>query len=56
MIFIGEASLRRAVAEFMVHYHTERNHQGLDNGSSEPNSRQSRRIAPLSGEPGSAEC
>jgi hypothetical protein len=31
MIFIGEASLRRAVAEFMAHYHTERNHQGLDN-------------------------
>jgi transposase InsO family protein len=31
MIFIGEASLRRAVAQFMVHYHTERNHQGLDN-------------------------
>ncbi len=31
MIFIGQASLRRAVAEFMAHYHGERNHQGLDN-------------------------
>src|SRR5262245_21525836 len=31
MMFIGEASLRRAVAEFMVHYHAERNHQGLAN-------------------------
>jgi transposase InsO family protein len=31
MIFIGEASLRRAVAQFMAHYHTERNHQGLGN-------------------------
>ena len=31
MIFIGEASLRRAVREFMAHYHAERNHQGLDN-------------------------
>jgi len=26
MIFIGEASLRRAVAEYMAHYHAERNH------------------------------
>jgi putative transposase len=32
MIFIGQASLRRAVAEYMDHYHGERNHQGLDNG------------------------
>ena len=31
MIFIGQASLRRAVAEYMAHYHGERNHQGLDN-------------------------
>ncbi len=31
MIFFGERSLRRAVAEFVRHYHGERNHQGLDN-------------------------
>lgn len=31
MIFFGEASLRRALREYMVHYHIERNHQGLDN-------------------------
>ena len=31
MIFIGQASLRRAVAEYMEHYHLERNHQGLEN-------------------------
>ena len=31
MIFIGEASLRRAVREFMAHYHAERNYQGLGN-------------------------
>jgi transposase InsO family protein len=31
MIFFGEASLRNALAEFTAHYHTERNHQGLDN-------------------------
>ena len=31
MIFIGQASLRRAVAEYIDHYHAERNHQGLAN-------------------------
>jgi transposase InsO family protein len=31
MIFVGQASLRRAVREFIVHYHQERNHQGLGN-------------------------
>ena len=31
MIFIGQASLRRAIGEYMVHYHAERNHQGLEN-------------------------
>ena len=31
MIFIGEAALRRAVREFMAHYHAERNHQRLGN-------------------------
>ncbi len=31
MILFGEASLRRALREYMVHYHAERNHQGLDN-------------------------
>ena len=31
MIIVGQASLRRAVAEYMDHYHWERNHQGLGN-------------------------
>jgi putative transposase len=31
MIFVGQTSLRRAVAEYMEHYHRERNHQGLEN-------------------------
>ena len=31
MIFFGEDSLRRAVREYVAHYHTERNHQGLCN-------------------------
>jgi len=31
MIFFGERSLPKATREFAAHYHTERNHQGLDN-------------------------
>ena len=31
MIFIGQGSLRQAINDFMVHYHPERNHQGLRN-------------------------
>jgi len=31
MIFVGQASLRRAIGEYMAHYHEERNHQGLEN-------------------------
>lgn len=31
MIFFGQASLRHAIRQFMTHYHTERNHQGLGN-------------------------
>jgi hypothetical protein len=27
----GEGAVRRAAAEFIVHYHHERNHQGLNN-------------------------
>ena len=31
MIFVGQAALRRAVREYVEHYHRERNHQGLEN-------------------------
>ena len=31
MILFGEASLRRAIKEYLVHFHREQNHQGLDN-------------------------
>ncbi len=30
MLFFGENSLRKAIKEYLVHYHRERNHQGLD--------------------------
>ena len=36
MILFGEASLRRAVNQYLVHYHGERNHQGLGNRLIEP--------------------
>ncbi|MPZ46448.1 MAG: transposase [Betaproteobacteria bacterium] len=38
MIFLGQASLRRAINEFTLHYHTERNHQGLANRLIRPQS------------------
>jgi hypothetical protein len=31
MVPLGERHLRRAVIEFVEHYHVERNHQGLEN-------------------------
>ena len=36
MIFFGERSLRNAVQHYLEHYHTERNHQGIDNRRIEP--------------------
>ena len=31
LILFGEDSLRKAIREFVAHYHLERNHQGLGN-------------------------
>jgi len=31
MIFFGATSLRRAIQEYMAHYHAERSHQGIGN-------------------------
>ena len=31
VIPFGECHLRRTIAEYVEHYHEERNHQGLDN-------------------------
>jgi hypothetical protein len=31
LILFGEASLRRTLREYLVHYHVERNHQGKGN-------------------------
>jgi len=36
MIFFGRAPLQHAVSQFMAHYHTERNHQGIENRLVQP--------------------
>jgi putative transposase len=36
VILFGERSLRRALSEYVAHYHAERNHQGKDNFLSRP--------------------
>jgi putative transposase len=41
MIFFSERSLRRAVGQYVEHFHHERNHQGLDNLIPFPNSPES---------------
>jgi transposase InsO family protein len=46
LIPIGDRHLRRAVAQYVAHYHCERNHQGLDNRliSGQPMSRMTSRV------------
>ena len=41
LILFGEASLRRALSEYLVHFHRERNHQGKGNVLLFPQNRQS---------------
>ena len=36
MIFFGDKSLRNAVRQYLEHYHTERNHQGIANKIIDP--------------------
>ena len=31
MVFFGELALRRAISEYVQHYHSERAHQGIGN-------------------------
>jgi transposase InsO family protein len=49
MVFFGEGMLRRALREFVAHYHRERNHQGLSNRLIEPG-------AEVGGTSGAVEC
>lgn len=43
MIFFGENPLRKAIDEFLAHFHGERNHQGLGNNLIEPGKEVGRR-------------
>jgi transposase InsO family protein len=47
MIFFGERSLRKAVREYAAHYHSERNHQGIDNRLIEPDDRRRSAISAI---------
>ena len=53
IIFVGQASLRRAASEFVLPYHQERNHHGLDkkllyeNPTEAANDANIRRLRPL---------
>lgn len=49
MILFGEGSLRRAIHEFVEHYHRERNHQGLGNRLISPQE-------PAEGKSGAIQC
>jgi hypothetical protein len=44
---IGERSLRRALSEYVAHYHAERNHQGKDNVLLFPRDTQTRQGGPV---------
>ena len=47
IIFFGEQSLRRAITEFVTHYHQERNHQGLDNRLIDPEAGMAQVVGPI---------
>jgi hypothetical protein len=51
LILLGESSLRRALQQYLNHYHEERNHQGKDNKRLFP--RQTLRV---DGDQGSVQC
>jgi putative transposase len=42
VILLGERHLRRTIAEFVAHYHVERNHQGIGNELIQPFTRAAR--------------
>jgi putative transposase len=54
MIFLGEGHLRKSLACYLIHYHQERNHQGLENELIEPE--QLQRTVPFAGGSALEEC
>ena len=51
LILVGEPALRRAIHEFVAHYHHERNHQGRHNVILSPRRRSFRRDGPIACRP-----
>ena len=49
MVLIGESSLQRATSEFILHYHAERNHQGLGNKIIRPEFAEFPKQGPING-------
>ncbi|MFH1834422.1 MAG: integrase core domain-containing protein [bacterium] len=47
MILFGETSLRKATVAYLVHYHGERNHQGLGNRLIEEGEEVARTVGPI---------
>ena len=47
LILVSEESLRRAIREFMAHYHHERNHQGMSNRLLFPATAEVQRESPI---------
>jgi putative transposase len=47
VILFGDRSLRRAVSEYVAHYHTERNHQGKSNALLFPDATEMRGSRPV---------
>jgi transposase InsO family protein len=56
MIFFGTASLQHAVRQFIAHYHTERNHQGLENRFCSPDSSLPYPVTLFNADSASEEC
>ena len=48
LIFFGEGALRKAIHEYVAHYHAERNHQGLENRLVRPEPRRERTMEAMS--------
>jgi transposase InsO family protein len=47
MVLFGEGMLRRALAEFVEHYHEERPHQGIGNVIPKPSASMIPRVGPV---------
>jgi transposase InsO family protein len=56
LVFFGENSLRTAIGAFVIHYHTERNHQGLGNQLIDPQFQNGEMLARSKRRNGSVVC